>query len=40
MQREIEKKFLVKDTSFLQEEGLADKIEIVQGYISKDPGKL
>jgi len=40
MQREIERKFLVKNTLFLHEEGIADKIEIVQGYISKEDRKI
>lgn len=40
MQREIERKFLVTNTDFLLEEGIADKIEIMQGYISKVDGKI
>lgn len=39
MQREIERKFLVKDKSFLEEKGLFEEINIVQGYLSKEDGK-
>lgn len=40
MQREIERKFLVTNTDFLLEDGIADKIEIMQGYLSKVDGRI
>lgn len=40
MQREIEKKFLVINNDFMHDEGLAEKIEIAQGYLSKLDGRI
>lgn len=40
MQREIEKKFLVLNDDFMKEQGLSDKLEIVQGYFNKTDGKI
>lgn len=40
MQREIEKKFLVLNNNFSHDEGLADKLEITQGYLSKQDGRI
>lgn len=40
MQQEIERKFLVLNDDFTKEEGLQEKIDIRQGYISKDFGKV
>lgn len=40
MQREIEKKFLVLNDDFLNEQGLSDKLEITQGYFSKADGRI
>lgn len=40
MQREIERKFLLKNMDFTKEEGIAEMLDIKQGYLSKDFGKV
>jgi adenylate cyclase len=40
MQREIERKFLVKNEDFLGEPGLDRILEITQGYLSKSDGRI
>lgn len=40
MQREIERKFLLKNANFIADEGVAEVLDIKQGYLSKDFGKI
>jgi adenylate cyclase len=40
MQQEIERKFLVKNDDFKKDKGLIEEINIVQGYLSKEAGKV